>query len=568
MLTSRRGVILLGALLAACSGDKPLGPTSFDVSGPWYWEETLEDVDLGVFCFDSGGIVVTQDGPRFTAGGTQTGFCNSETFSDPFGITDGTINGASAGFRITPCPYTGTLHGTTPDSLTGTVSCNVRAGNQTARLSGTWRFLRDRPEVAPPIVTGDRTGSFTPNIFLLGDTVSITVTASDERDLKFVGYRLGGPAPTSDSIAVSGLTVTHTFALPVTAAMAGTSPLTVFARDRVHEDHRAIPDITVANVRARLARSVALPGTMRDIVYDAKRERLYVSIADSATIVVVNPATATLDPSIALPGNGDGLDLTAGGDSLLVALENRGAFAVVNLVGGGIDTVHIDFDPAKLHNPAGLRITADGQVFVMGTDRHLSGFGAQLVSYDLATGLQQQRTDVGTPFGTDLIITSGTQLFRSGNRTRLLLLQMGVCCPVNGQMYDATAHAFGPSKGTVSHFGRRVTATTSGDLFLLTLDRFTADLSPAGVYTEPEWGFNATAISADGSKAYIGVSFGEWPGFVIRRTTDNAKLEHSFVPGWGQSHDLYTLLPDGLTLISSSTGGVNFTTTLHIVDLR
>ena len=153
-MTTRRQLWLVACLVLAVGwacGDSgtSLGPTSFDVSGDWYWEESLQDPALSLACFDSGGIAVTQDGPRLTAAGQQNGYCSgpagTSPFGAPFAMTAGTIAGTTARFRIEPCPYQGTLHGIAPDSLTGTITCTARVQNTVVHLTGTWRFLRNRP---------------------------------------------------------------------------------------------------------------------------------------------------------------------------------------------------------------------------------------------------------------------------------------------------------------------------------------------------------------------------------------------------------------------------------------
>ena len=561
------------AVLCACGSDSgtTLGPTSFNVSGDWYWEESPADSNLGVFCFDSGGVRVAQDGPRFSAAGLQTGFCagpgGTQAFSDSFQATSGTIEGTTVHFRIDPCPYSGTLYGSAPDSVGGTIVCTVTQQGVTAQLRGTWRLLRDRPDRFPPLVSGSVTGSFTPTFYFLGDTLHISVNATDERELRFVGYRLTGPAPGADSVPVSGTSASRTFTVPVTPAMVGSSTLTVFARDRSNVATADLGTVMSVAVHGRRTRAVSLSSAALDQVYDGKRARLYLSMFGMPQVAVLDPATATLGAPITLPGVAGGLDLTPGGDSLLVALENRGSFAVVNLVSGAIDTVHLDFDPMKLNHPGNLRVAGDGRVFVVGTDRNISGAAGQLVSYDLGTGAQQRRVDVGAAGS----IESYTLLARADDRSRVLLLEAGSCCPVKGQVYTPTAGTFGTLTSTISYSVVSISASRTGDRFLVNEQLFTGDLSPAGSVSDPDrFGADPTVISADASRAYLATSSGSWPGFVVRRVADNALLEQDYVPTWG-TRDRLALLPDGVTLIGYvGTGSIPTPqpSTLYLVDLR
>lgn len=571
-MPTRAGFLLVVcvALLCACGSDSgtPLGPTTFDVSGDWYWDEVPADSTLGIFCFDSGGVRVTQDGPRFHAVGLQAGYCSGpggfQAFADSFQVSAGTIEGTAVQFRVEPCPYSGTLYGSAPDSAAGTISCTLTEQGVTAHVKGRWRLLRDRPDLFPPSVSGNVTGRSTPNITLLDDTLHISVNGTDERELRFIGYRLTGAAAGADSLAVTGTTASHTFVVPITDAMVGSSTLAVFARDRSNVQTADLGGITVIAVHGPRTRAVALASAVRDLVYDAKRARLYVSLWGMDQVAVLDPVTATLGTPMTLPGVAGGIDLTLGGDSLLVALENRGSFAVINLVTGAPDTIHVAFDLTMLHNPGELRVAADNQVLVTGTNRNVSGGGGQLVSYDLGTGTQQRRLDVGS-------IQSYTLLARAGDRSRVLLLEAGACCPMQGRVYQAASGAFGPSTGTVSYALFSMTASLTGDRFLVDDQLFTGDLSPAGSVSDPgHAGVDPTVLSADGSRAYLATGFTSWPGFVIRRTVDNALLEQDYVAGWGTRERL-ALLPDGHTLIGYvASGGVPSTppSTLYLVDLR
>jgi len=142
------GTACLIMLLARCGGDSgnPLEPTTYDLAGPWSYAEIIGDAALGVSCADAGEILVTQNGPRFTARGWQDGQCSGPggivPFADSFVITQGTVSGSKISFRIDPCPYTGTAYGAAPDSATGTITCTVSSQGTTLHLTGTWQVRR------------------------------------------------------------------------------------------------------------------------------------------------------------------------------------------------------------------------------------------------------------------------------------------------------------------------------------------------------------------------------------------------------------------------------------------
>jgi hypothetical protein len=572
-------LLLALALAWACGGDRALGPTTFDVSGDWYWEEALQDANIAVFCFDSGGVSVTQNGPHYTATGAVSGYCSgpggSSSFTgEAFSVSDGTIDGTITRFHVDPCPYQGTMIGTIPDSVTGTVSCTLNVPGGRVRLSGTWRLLRERPDNSPPQLFGSISGNtFSLVFFLVGDTLRISVSAHDDRGLRYVGYRLSGAMTGGDSIATTDTVLAHVFTIPITALMAGTSTITYFARDRQHEQTAPFtPDtIRAAAVRGRRARAVALPSAVRDAVYDAKRARVYLAMTSAPQIAVLDPAAGVVDSLIPLPGRAGGVDLSLSGDSLLVALEDRGSFATVSLLSGAVDTVHIEFDTTLLHEPSFLRMTADGKVFVTGTQRGISGFAGQLMAIDLATGTQRQRTDVGVTVDTTSgIIDTYAPLIRAGDRSRLFLLQMGACCPVQGWVYVSGSTLFSAPTGIFVFSTGSMTASQTGGKLLIGNRLFNGDLAAPDTVRDPDYTFGPTTLSADGTRAYLVTTFGSWPGLVIRRTTDDALLEQAFVPNWGQENDRLLLLPDGFTLLAYT--GTGYTTpqatTLYIVDLH
>src|SRR6266436_9798608 len=77
---------------------------------------------------------------------------------------------------------------------------------------------------------------------------------------------------------------------------------------------------------------ISLAAPVYDIAFDSKRSALYLSQPQSQQVAVLSTTTMTLQTPIALFGSPSGLDLSVGGDSLVVALKSTQLLAIVNLL--------------------------------------------------------------------------------------------------------------------------------------------------------------------------------------------------------------------------------------------
>ena len=194
-----RGSLLLLFLVACSDAARTLGPTTYVVDGIWRFEQTVANTGVDVTCGSFGDLTVTQDGPRFTAQGTHSGYCEgpggSEGFTDePFAITDGTIDGTRIDFHADGCSYAATAHGTKPDSAAGTATCRVRVGATDITLRGTWHFIPP-PDDVPPTVTGSTHGGGRNGTLETGDdTIYVRIVATDNTALRAIGYEIRDPS--------------------------------------------------------------------------------------------------------------------------------------------------------------------------------------------------------------------------------------------------------------------------------------------------------------------------------------------------------------------------------------
>jgi len=140
---------LAAALLSACGGDNPAGPSVANIAGTWritYSNMSGSGVTCGTTAID---YVITQSGATFTgtSNSTYTFTCTdgvntvSQTATGGI-ITNGQINGSSITFDLatSSAHQTGTLSG---NSITGTSTWTIDLGSSgTVVLIGQFGGLR------------------------------------------------------------------------------------------------------------------------------------------------------------------------------------------------------------------------------------------------------------------------------------------------------------------------------------------------------------------------------------------------------------------------------------------
>lgn len=371
--------------------------------------------------------------------------------------------------------------------------------------------------------------------FRSGDQLQIRLDASDNSALAWVGYRIGAPVNLADSVAVDAATYSSTRGLTIAPAWLGVSEVTFFATDRA--GHRATviaPALSVYPVVARPTRGVDLPaGNIADVVVDARRGLVYLAQPDSNRVLVLSIATMTLGAPIATPGYPTGLDLTASGDSLVVALRRSSALGIVDLTRAqpSLDSVHLDLPqafPGSHDGPYKLRVSAANRVLLVLT---IDGSGWDpLQQYDLTAGRQTTRSDAAFLNG---VVETETRVVVSGDRSKLTLFMDG-CCPNYGMMYSSSSDVFGGWTGTTDTQGAAISMDDTGGHVLIASSLFDGNLSPVRVYDPPHFDlahdrFNATTptvIAPTGDIAYISIG----TAYYVVRLSDGGVLEQVFLP--------------------------------------
>jgi hypothetical protein len=423
--------------------------------------------------------------------------------------------------------------------LDGTVTVTAVAmdigGNIITRNVGTFTIRDLVPPVSSVTVSGARpNGAFFP-----GDTATLTITATDNRALRAYGYAVSGIG-IRDSVSASGTSAQRVARLPLMSA--GTYTVTVFATDSARNHVELIGAVlTVASRSRRPITSVPLGGAY-DIAYESKRNRIYVSQPDSARIAVVAADVVSRLPSLSVSnGRPSGIDVTLGGDTLVVGLTGSLNLGFIDLNNGAMSTQAVITDTFLSRTPSGVRVAANNRV-IFGVTFAGSGYGGSLMEFDLVT-----RT-----LGSSVTTTESLPMAVSGNRQRVYALIDDSCCPEDGIYYDATKGKFSTARGVISSYGPGVATDFTGahTLFGYVL----TDASMLPITTFPSRSQDPVALSLDGTYAFFGTS----TGIEKVRTSDNSTVE-TFDIGGQPTH--LRLLPDGLTLVAT-TG-----TTLYVIDL-
>ena len=360
-------------------------------------------------------------------------------------------------------------------AVTVTGSTTTRSG---AVGSGETR-LTVQDTVRPTVFAslgGGRVGA----VYSPGDTVQLTLTSGDNVGLGYVGYTIAAPVGQAgssalrDSAAVSGTSAQHVFTAVVPTAWAGSvATVSLFAIDGA--GNRLDTPGGALSVLSAGVRGVALAG-VRDLAYDAKRHRVYASLPAAGTVAVVDVSSGALTilPAYTLPGAPRGLDLSVGGDSLVIGLRST-QLGIVNLVSVAVDAVTVLTNTILGRVTDNVRVAANNRaVFTATFDG--SGYGGAVLQYDLAAkALVGSETPAFGAGGAGLLATETVPLAASGDRTRVFGLVDDSCCAEDGFVYNAATGLFPIRMGTVSMYGPSVATTRTGDRFLIGKSLFTSD---------------------------------------------------------------------------------------------
>ena len=394
--------------------------------------------------------------------------------------------------------------------------------------------------------------------YAVGDSVIIYANASDNAALGWLIYELGSPINYKDSIPATpnAAAMLWRLAIGVRPEWVGSPTLSIYARDASGLTSQSMSSpadslrfYPVVNhpVTAPMTLSTA-GGFVDDMVYDAKRDLLYVGVPLDNRIVVFSPTTMAASAPITLPDAPAGMDLSLSGDSLFVAVPSANVIDVFDLTKPSAppttirlsvtDSIASSSGPG-FFAPAELRLAANGKLIVV----LLNGTPSQdeVVEVDLATGLQKIRTDAR---GVAAAVPSQLRsMGRNDDRSRLYIL--GGCV----SRYDAATDTFVACQSPL------ITGP-DGDTFDATGSYMTFDSGVLDRDAQPLWTADPIderspnlALSPDGSRLYLGAL----QGLTTMRLSDKIMLERMTLP---VNVDRIWVAPSGAWLLAfQRTGG-------------
>ena len=442
-----------------------------------------------------------------------------------------------------------TLSANTVDAAAQGVSRNVVPGISLVDVTP--------PTVEPmlfPPPAGSATNLFAGEYFV-GDSLNFMFIASDNVALRTLVWEVM-PAGFRDSLRVSGRSAIPRPTIPIQPDWIGPIQLRAYARDSVGlvSDTFVSPldSLRVHPTLTRPTTAAAVEGEIAELAIDQRRGVIYLAQGYQRRLAVLSTASMTVSATLALPAASADLDLTASGDSLVVAFPSLRALGVIDLRQSPLAVAVLPLtvlDTTIDQWPSSVRVAANGKALVLLEGSSPSAF--TLIEVDLATQVQRLRTDAGD--GGNVGVAA---LERSFDHSAVVLRGN----PTLFQRYDASSDAFGPlhsvaSIGTISVDG-------TGQHVALGADVYDATLGFLRRMHSPFIGWVPTAVSADGQYLYQGVAR---YGIVRSRVSDGVMLDRSLGPVF--TGGLVRMSPDGtmLVIVDSNCCG---TSHIAVMDMR
>lgn len=385
--------------------------------------------------------------------------------------------------------------------------------------------------------------------YFTGDTIVFDVETGDNHLVKSIVWE-ARPFGARDSIAAPPRGESVKVRMPVPSSWSGPAELRYFARDAA-----GLASDTIASSAGTVAiyPTVDRPttwmsvddanGVITDAVVDVRRSVVYVLQPVPRRISVVSLASMKVVSTISLSLYPANIDLTAGGDSLLVALPDVGALGIVDLrrADRRLELVALDSIPGGLatYRPSHVsevRALSNGKAYLV-ADIDYGNW--RLLEIDLATGVQRLRFEAG--YGS-AVGSGGAVLARSPDATAMAI-RTGDCV----QRFDAALDQFGPCV-RITPLGIVSSADASGQRFSIGADVYDASWRRiVRLETLPAGTGYSSVLTLDGRDVFL-----PYPDGIVRSSAvDGRILNRQRLP---VQPSLLRLSPDGQLVIAVGTG--------------
>ena len=392
-------------------------------------------------------------------------------------------------------------------------------------------------DTTPPALSVQVAPNYYPSLdslrFSIEDTLSLTLDASDNASVQWVGYRASGAIVAADS--ASGASGHAVLRLPLRSSWTGTSSLVLFARDVAGNERRLNARALVYPVVNHPTQRLDLDAPLGQFLYDPKRGALLATRIDTAAAVeVFSLAPLNRLAQVRLPAQPGRMDLSAGGDSLFVVLPSAASLAIVDLTTRtAVATIPL-LSSAMPNRVAGdVVAAANGKVLVGLRPNGAPGGG--VLEFDLTSGQQRLRADRPQ-------LAAG--LAASGDRRRIAVNSYPDC----EQVYDVSSDTFGacaqwPAAGGV------LSGDLHGTRFLWGPTLVDGALTLVRSLSAPRFYSPVSDLSSDGALAFFSTGYlaAYGTGFVSIRTNDGSIIEQQSLP---IVPEVLFALPDGSMIIT------------------
>ena len=435
------------------------------------------------------------------------------------------------------------------------VSVTVRDGAQRETVaSGAAPALVD---VTAPLVRGltfvERTGILS-GIYFNRDTVDVALNLDDLMGVRAIAWEWL-PSGRRDSLVLTPRTpgtIVLTARIRVPDEETGSVRLRVTVRD---SSGNASPAVTSADGAIRVYPTLArapitttIDGALSAVAIDANRNQVLVLQAGKRRVVALDRTTLAVARTIPLADSASAMDMTPGGDTLVLILPAQRAIGIVDLrdVSPSVAVVPLTgIDSLPGFAPSGGVTTARGTVLATLPTSNFSD--ARVVEVDLRTGATQVRNDAGT--GPTLLFT---RLSRSPDG-RVVVIARFNCV----RRWDVATAGFDACRDLLSD--SPVSFSQSGAIAVYGTTLLNGALQPVRQLQPAVDPLPASWLSPDGTWAYRLVGSA---GIARFRTSDGLLADR--IP---MSAGTLRVWPDGTALVGASGFG-GLTTTISVIDPR
>jgi hypothetical protein len=392
--------------------------------------------------------------------------------------------------------------------------------------------------------------------YYAGDSLPVMISAVDNHSLAYVVWEVL-PYGVRDSVAVGKAGFQAIVPVRLHEDWSGPIQLKLFARDAVGLTSAVITtpmdSIRMHPTVRRPTRVATISGQAQEIAIDDRRGVIYLALGQKE-LAVFSLSTMKVTAMLPLPGVPSDLDLTAGGDSLVIAMNGQPSLGVVDLRQPALALSSLPLaglDASLAQVPGSVRVLWNGHAFVGLRGNQSSAWA--LIDVDLATGVWRTRSDAAVNG-----VIGGVQMERSLDASVIVVSAGSVACM---RRYVVATDTFsGCVRPRVLDWRPVVDGT--GQRFALGSDVYDASmrLLPKNGPDLLGNGIIWTALSADGQSLFELFRYG-----IIRRNAADSRILDK-TPNPVSENLPAHLSRDGNTLVVLDRQ--NTATTIGVIDLR